>query len=144
MDSWTKVAEITSEQKNFLSFSALHKIMFTHMCMHTCTRIHKWVDWAWSPETSTEGGHQTRCLLGGRERLLGGGEQELGCCPHGPFSGTGAGHRQSECLHTDGCWGANEMAWKMSLLAICSSSFVGVGTWCGQMALPACRCRVAF
>lgn len=45
----------------------------------------------------------------------------------------GPGRRQSECLHIDGCWGAKEMAWKMSLLGICCSSFVGivlgVGRW---------------
>lgn len=53
---------------------------------------------------------------------------------HQPFlEGLGPGPRQSECLHIDGCWGAKEMAWKMSLLGICSSSFIGVvpgvGRW---------------
>lgn len=83
MDTWTEAAEITSEQKNFLLLSALYKIMFAHACVCTCTHIHTWVDWAWSPESSKEGRHQTRCVLGG-------GEPELGCCPHSPFSGAGA------------------------------------------------------
>lgn len=61
MDTWNEAAEITSEQKNFLSLSALYKIMFIHMCVRTCTRIHTWVDWAWSPESNKEGGHETRC-----------------------------------------------------------------------------------
>lgn len=92
-DPWTEVAEITSEQKNFLLLSALHKIMFTHMCVHSCTRIHTWVDWAWGPESSEEDRHQTRCLLGG-------GELELGHCPPSPFSrgwGQGPG-RVSVCI----------------------------------------------
>lgn len=82
MDTWTQ-AKITSEQKNFLLLSALYKIMFTHMCVRTRTHIHTWVDWAWSPESSNEGRHQTRCVLG-RER-------ELGCCPHSLSRGAGAG-----------------------------------------------------
>lgn len=124
MDAWTKVAEITSEQKNFLLLSALQKIMFTHMCVHPCTLGHTWIYWARSPESSKEGRQQTR-------RLLGGGEQSWSAAHTAFLWGLRPRRRQSECLHRDGCWGAKEMAWKMSLLGICSSSFVGVGTWCG-------------
>lgn len=92
MDTWTDATQMTSEQKNFLLLSSLYKIMFTHMCVRACTRIHTWVDWARSPESSEEGGHQTRCWLGG-------GERELGCCPRGPFSGgQGPRHRRSVCI----------------------------------------------
>ena len=133
MDAWTKVAEITSEQKNFLLLSALHKIVFTRVCVHTCTRRHTWVCWAWSPESSTETGQRTR-------RLLRGGGSGVGPLPIQPFSGGWGQGAGRERLHIDGCWGAEEVARKMSLLGICSSNLVGVGTWCGQMVLPACRC----
>lgn len=127
MDTWTK-AEITSEQKNFLLLSARYKIMFTHMCARTRTRIHTWVDWAWSPESSSEGRHQTRCVLG-----AGAG---VGLLPTQPFlRGLGPWLRQSECRHIDGCWGAKKAAWKMSLLGICRSSLAGVSATCGQLAL---------
>lgn len=87
--------------------------------------------------------HMGRLGLGPREQrggqapnqmLAGGWGAGVGPLPTQPFlEGLGPGPRQSECLHIDGCWGAKEMAWKMSLLGICSSSFVGVvpgvGRW---------------
>lgn len=94
MDAWTKVAEITSEQKNFLLLSALHEIVFTRVCVHTCTRRHTWVCWAWSPESSTESGQRTRCLLG-----VGGRGAELVHCPYSLSQGAGAkAQAESVCI----------------------------------------------
>lgn len=72
--------------------------------------------------------------------LAGGWGAGVGLLPTEPFlRGLGPGLRQSECLHIDGCWGAEETAWEMSLLGICRSSFVEVSATCGQMALPSCH-----
>lgn len=70
----------------------------------------------------------------------GGAGSGVGPLPIQPFSGGWGQGAGRERLHIDGYWGAEEVAQKMSLLGICSSSFVGVGTWFGQMVPPACHC----
>lgn len=80
-------------------------------------------------------------LLGLEPREQPGGRGAESVAAHTAFlRGLGPRRRQNVCMEM-AVGGAEEMAWKMSLLGICSSSFVGVDTWCGQMVLPACRCR---
>lgn len=93
--------------------------MFTHVCAQMHTYIHvsrlglepREHQGRWAPDQPLAGEWGTG----------------VGLLPTQAFlRGLGPGRRQSECLHVDGCRGAKEMAWKMSLLGIRSASSVGV------------------